>query len=430
MKRFYIVVHFGVALNILSPGYALQHHGTTSNTRPSPPQSSTSTTTVRVSALNPTTSKSTMNAVNSRRTFVKAVGTSLGLVATCASPRASTAAASTTENSSDSSFSSFRSNYDGLAPITDSDFGKLVRKNTIKGAQTFDSLDEKWERFSDGLRDKNKCDERTGRRMFDNGFRRDGTRVGNPVLGSMCKPIPLEPLDENGIARDMMQFAQASALKTSSSLSQKDIDDALLAVVNVVSPSFRKQLDNSAIGEEDRKRLNFNYAMYCQMRAFDNLHVAVQPFEITWGLTLLNALAPNADRSSYKSPFSTSSEDFGEVDVDASLLDALGALQVSLLELQRGGLIGKSEIAIPTDNFGSVITVAIDDDISLGSQILLKEQKKQFSSSFSTAMVKAALDRAHVSYEFDSFFLDPSTTKQSEYNPTQLLINISNVEKK
>lgn len=352
---------------------------------------------------------------------MKGIGACVGVTA-FAPPKPSTAA-STREDSA------FRSDYDGVASVTDSQFGKIIRRKTVRGAQTFDSLDEKWERFSDGLRDKNKCDERTGRRMFDNGFRKDGTRVGDPVLGSLCKPIPLEPLDD-GIAREVMQCAQTSALKTSSSLSQKGVDEAVQAVVNVVSPSFQKQIDNDSIGDEDRKRMNFNYAMYCQMRAFDNLQVAAKPFEISWGRSLLDALAPDADKSSYVSPFSTSSEDFGEVEVDNSLLDALGALQVSLLKLQSSGLIGKSEIAIPSDNFGSVITVAIDDDISLGSQILLQEQKKQFSGSFSTAMVKAALDRAHVSYEFDSFFLDPSTTKQSVYNPTQLLINVSNIQRK
>ena len=76
----------------------------------------------------------------------------------------------------------------GVSLITDSSLGKAVRKSTIQGARIIDNLDEEWERYSDSLRDKNKCDENTGRKLFDNGFRRDGvTRIGNPVLGKKSR---------------------------------------------------------------------------------------------------------------------------------------------------------------------------------------------------------------------------------------------------
>jgi len=72
-------------------------------------------------------------------------------------------------------------------------------------------LDEKWERLSDSLRDQNKCDDNTGRRLFDNGFHKDRTRIGNPVLGGLCKPVPLLPLD---LARayKILDVAEESAL--------------------------------------------------------------------------------------------------------------------------------------------------------------------------------------------------------------------------
>ena len=85
----------------------------------------------------------------------------------------------------------------GLEVVTQSELGKSVRGSIIRGAQLADSIDLKWERFSDSLRDEAKCDPTTGRRMFDNGFRRDGTRIGNPVLGALCTPEPLRELDTN-----------------------------------------------------------------------------------------------------------------------------------------------------------------------------------------------------------------------------------------
>ena len=45
-------------------------------------------------------------------------------------------------------------------------------------------------------------------------------------------------------------------MKTSSSLSQKEVNEAVQAVVSVVPPSVQKQIDKDSIGDEDRKKLN------------------------------------------------------------------------------------------------------------------------------------------------------------------------------
>jgi hypothetical protein len=64
----------------------------------------------------------------------------------------------------------------GLDLVVQSELGKSVRRSIVGGAQLVDGLDLKWERLSDSLRDQNKCDARTNRRMFDNGTRKDGKR--------------------------------------------------------------------------------------------------------------------------------------------------------------------------------------------------------------------------------------------------------------
>lgn len=63
----------------------------------------------------------------------------------------------------------------GIPLVTESSVGQAFRRSAVNGAKALESLDEKWEGFSDSLRDKNKCDEATGRRLYDNGFRKDGT---------------------------------------------------------------------------------------------------------------------------------------------------------------------------------------------------------------------------------------------------------------
>ena len=102
----------------------------------------------------------------------------------------------------------------GIPAVTESSLGRTFRKSVIKGAQVADSLDEKWERFSDGLRDKSKCDEKTGRRLYDNGKRKDGTSIGNPGLGSLCNPEPLAPLNDE-VANRVLNLALLSAVVAS-----------------------------------------------------------------------------------------------------------------------------------------------------------------------------------------------------------------------
>ncbi|KAL3805017.1 hypothetical protein HJC23_003245 [Cyclotella cryptica] len=99
----------------------------------------------------------------------------------------------------------------GIPAITDSPVGKAIRRSVIQGARVADSLDERWERFSDKLRDKSRCDKTTGRRLYDNGVRKDGTSIGNPGLGALCDPVPLVPLSDDVTAR-VLNLAVQSAL--------------------------------------------------------------------------------------------------------------------------------------------------------------------------------------------------------------------------
>ena len=48
-----------------------------------------------------------------------------------------------------------------------------MRRGVVQGANLADTLDLKWERFSDSLRDEKKRDPMKNHRLFDNGVRRD-----------------------------------------------------------------------------------------------------------------------------------------------------------------------------------------------------------------------------------------------------------------
>lgn len=343
---------------------------------------------------------------------------------------------------------------EGSAVVTQSDLGQSVRRSIVSGAKLADNLDLKMERFSDSLRDKNKCDPVSNRRLFDNGFRRDGTRIGNPVLGALCNPDPLRRLDvsEKGPANMILVLAEEAASDT------LDVDRTVLQkqvgqVKNLVGPAFaraaagekEKQIPSSSLSEEETseksKQQVYNMDIYTRIRAYGEvldqkkssggktaLREATRNFEKSWGGKIMTSLAPNADRKDFTSVYPAPDPRIEQSYDEGSLLDALGALSATLNKMQEGGVIGHWEISIPEDDYGEVVTIAVDDDISIGAQILSREQNQPVGGSAVVALVRHAMDeRAKISYTLDTFFIDPSTTNQDLYSPTQLLVSLSNI---
>jgi len=336
---------------------------------------------------------------------------------------------------------------DGVPAITRSGIGTSFRRATVRSAQIADKIDERWERFSDSLRDESKCDPNTGRRMFDNGFRRDGTRIGNPVLGDLCVPEPLLPMND-AVAELILGSAEEEAVLISGS-TKDSVRRKVSDVDDLVGPSFARAKPSSstdALDKDAEKRLGYNRKVYSRMRAYGELllsnkdsktaRAAAADFELQWGSRLLFDAGlvpiPLANRKSFKSPFPPlSDEDKGDLAYDeGALLDGLGTVSAALDALQAGGIIGHWEISIPTDDYGEVVTIAIDDDISLGAQALLREGRSglALNGSVVTAITRAALKKVGVTAAIDAFFLDPSTTKQDVFDPSQLLLNLSNIK--
>jgi len=102
---------------------------------------------------------------------------------------------------------------------------------------------------------------------------------------------------------------------------------------------------------------------------------------------------------------------------------------VALDRLKEAGLLASYEISIPYDDYGSVVTVAVDDYVPIGAEILLSEQKF-LVAGIGQALVRSVVNRARISFSLDTFYIDPSTTRQDNYNPTQLLLSLSSLSKK
>jgi hypothetical protein len=70
----------------------------------------------------------------------------------------------------------------------------------------------------------------------------------------------------------------------------------------------------------------------------------------------------------------------------------------------------------------------VDDDITIGGQILARASKLPLNGSAVVAVIRSAMeDKASIPYKMDTFFIDPTTTDQELYNPTQLLVSLSDL---
>jgi hypothetical protein len=316
----------------------------------------------------------------------------------------------------------------GLKIVTESELGQMVRYNAIKGAQVADAVDEFWEKFSDKLRERDLCDEATGRRRFDNGFRSDGSRIGNPGLGALCKPNPLQPLLQSS-AQQLLDLATLAAVK-SLGKSESTLGAAVNSVDGQVRQVFERTYDESVPDDFTRKK--FNFAVYSKFKAYSSFVTRREDqrnFEREWGALMLGVFARSCRG---REDFSTRFPLPDKKDVDAlydldSLLDGLGTLSCALRTMENAGLIGNWEISIPSDDDGQVATIAIDDDVSLNAQSLLREQRCLLYGAATEALTIACLEQAGIRFRMDSYLIDPKTTNRENYSPTQLLISLSNL---
>lgn len=322
----------------------------------------------------------------------------------------------------------------GIAAITDSQIGRAFRRSVVRSAQVADKLDEKWERFSDSLRDKSQCDPNTGRRLYDNGKRKDGTLIGSPGLGELCSPEPLAPLDV-GITENILDAAVRSALVALDDVSLSKADSlrkSIQEAKDLVRPAFERSMQ-STMSEDERNRGIFKLNLYATLRAITNVtkwdKSSIIAFQVAWGNELLSKYAPTANRQDFVSPFPSGEDTFQDFDYNKdALLDALGKLAATLKQFKAGGLLGYFEISIPYDDYGSVVTVAMDDYSPIGVEILLSEQKL-LSDGPVQALVRALFDEAGIKFSADTFYIDPSTTRQDDYNPTQLLLSLNGLRR-
>ena len=80
------------------------------------------------------------------------------------------------------------------------------------------------------------------------------------------------------------------------------------------------------------------------------------------------------------------------------------------------------------DDYGSDVTFAIDDNVPK-MQKCCCQKELQYRRSRTGSVKSLYGEGGRLVYNLDTFYLDPSTTEQNEFNSSQLLLSVSNLRK-
>jgi hypothetical protein len=254
--------------------------------------------------------------------------------------------------------------------VTQSDLGIVVRTSVVKGAQTMDQLDSQWEQFSD---------------RFRLGAERSKL-VNRPVPKLIPDPLPLDP----ATARAILDLADEVFLSLMTPVVKREILDLQTRkVAELVRPSFQRSKADLPLAGADEYSLmdiktaaEFNFASYVHFKAYSDLilqqgksfdfNTFRRAFESQAGRRLIALLLPQTAQLK------------GDKNKSEQLLNVkLDQIDQLCQQLKNRGLLSLTERSVLEpdqildwidDTSDLSFTVALDGDITLGSQLLLQEQ--------------------------------------------------------
>ena len=292
--------------------------------------------------------------------------------------------------------------------VTTSDLGISVRTSVVKGAQLADKIDGKWEKFSDnyGL-----GSERTKRKEKE-------------------KVIP-DPLPLNiGAAKKILEASDETFLKLMPSLSRQNLNSRIEKTAKSTKASFERSGVLFPVGEGANVATatelllfqtapQFNFIVYAHFKTYSELILENgssidfasfrTEYEQNVGRRLIESLQLVEDESK---PFSTQQQQEPSTVLKSQILAALKQTDVLGRKLRELGLVSNIDrnSVESTDDLQDfvddaladlVITVSIDGDVTLQSQLLLQEQGYRLYPNFNRFVVT-------------EFFREAIQTKQRE----------------
>ncbi|GAX28188.1 hypothetical protein FisN_35Lh044 [Fistulifera solaris] len=288
--------------------------------------------------------------------------------------------------------------------VTQSDLGIAVRRSVVQGAQTMDRLDGKWEQFSD---------------RFQLGKERS-QRPDRPKPLVIPAPLPLDPTLAPRVLKcsDEIFLELMRPFLTSTQLTQQ-----IQIVQNTVKPAFVR----SASYSPENPAQQFNFDLYVHYKAYSDLLIQLdnksnkafkfpdflKQYQIRMGIEVLQLL---------QLPVPVQ---------ESSLEDKLKALDRFGTALVQTGWVAQVDHARPTleqiqdwrDDADDLIwTLALNGDITLGSQLLLQEQGFRLYSNLGKWAVQSILGPSST---VDDYYMDTDYNSDPDrFEVKQVLLNI------
>ncbi|CAB9521521.1 expressed unknown protein [Seminavis robusta] len=254
--------------------------------------------------------------------------------------------------------------------VTQSDLGISVRKSVVRGAQVIDQVDGQWERFSD---------------QFGLGAERN-KQVGRPTPKVIPDPLPLDATTAKAIL-DITDGIFLSLL-ASTGIKRETLEAQINKVATLVRPSFERNngdqqdLMLSASQNNIQTAAQFNFYSYVHFKAYSDLIIQQgkefdfnafrRSFEKQTGDQLVALLLPQDSERGKQQPKTELllNAKFNQIEQLCQQLKQKG-----LLSLTERSEVDRESILDWIDDTNSLsFTLALDGDITLGSQMLLQEQ--------------------------------------------------------
>lgn len=293
--------------------------------------------------------------------------------------------------------------------VTTSELGISVRKSIVKGAQTMDLLDRRWEEFSD---------------RFALGSERS-KQVGRPKGKTIPPLLTLDAVTANKIL-DTCDEAFCDATRLPNSILKKEVDKVAI----LVKPSFQRSgVDLSSYDSIVTSGMQFNFASYVHFKSYSNLlldkridySLFRRDFERKCGAKLLALLSiePQTRVSSNRSD---------DLEARLSAVDALTRV------LRDKGLVAATEVSpIDPDRLADwedglsdlELILALDGDVTQNAQILLQEQGFNLIPSYTKFMLEQLLEMPDQSLSIEEYYMDTDYNSNPDlFEVKEVLLNI------
>ena len=304
--------------------------------------------------------------------------------------------------------------------VTQSDLGVSVRRSVVKGAQLIDNLDGKWEKFSD-----------------DNGLGSERFKQQpRPKPRDIPDPLPLN----NELAKKILLLSDEAFLE---SLGSANNNVNLQSEVNKVDNLVRKSFERSGLiftDESDLTAQQFNYYCYthykamCDILVENKLPFNRKKFENALGEKLLPLFAPSAIELLATIPKQQSNDSkFKAIEVGLKLTDEVikNLVAFGFCAIAERNEIENEDGLIADwveDLTDLQLSIPLDGDITLSSQVLLQEQGFRIYPDFGRFMITSALQQSlgkKQSVSSDEYYMDTGySSDPSLFEAKQVLINI------